>query len=207
MGFLLDHVNQETFESQREVVKNERRQNYENAPYGLVQQFIRAALYPAGAPVPPPHHRHARGPRRRDARRRAAASSGRSTCPTTPRSSSRATSTRRKTKALVEKYFGPIARGAAALRSRRDRCRSTLAGEKRLEVEAGVELPRVEHHLADAGALRAGRRRARHARRTCSPRARRAASTSVSSTTCRSRRACQRVPGVGPAREHVRDQR
>src|SRR3984957_18679684 len=52
MGFLLDHVNQETFASQREVVKNERRQNYENAPYGLVWQFIRAALFPA----PHPYH-------------------------------------------------------------------------------------------------------------------------------------------------------
>ena len=50
MGFLLDHVNQKTFESQREVVKNERRQNYENAPYGLVVKFIREALYPLGHP-------------------------------------------------------------------------------------------------------------------------------------------------------------
>jgi predicted Zn-dependent peptidase len=43
MGFLLDHANEATFASQREVVKNERRQNYENAPYGLVRQFLRAA--------------------------------------------------------------------------------------------------------------------------------------------------------------------
>jgi len=50
MGFLLDHANDETFKSQRDVVKNERRQNYENAPYGLVIQFIREALYPKEHP-------------------------------------------------------------------------------------------------------------------------------------------------------------
>lgn len=50
MGFLLDHVNQSTLDSQREVVKNERRQNYENAPYGMVGSFIREALYPVGHP-------------------------------------------------------------------------------------------------------------------------------------------------------------
>src|SRR5579862_6579597 len=47
MGFLLDHVDQATFSGQRDVVKNERRQNYENAPYGLVSEFINAAVYPA----------------------------------------------------------------------------------------------------------------------------------------------------------------
>lgn len=50
MGFLLDHVDQATFDSQREVVKNERRQNYENAPYGLVGQAVRAEIFPAGHP-------------------------------------------------------------------------------------------------------------------------------------------------------------
>lgn len=50
MGFLLDHVDQATFDSQREVVKNERRQNYENAPYGLVGQAVRAELFPASHP-------------------------------------------------------------------------------------------------------------------------------------------------------------
>jgi predicted Zn-dependent peptidase len=50
MGFLLDHVDQATFSGQRDVVKNERRQNYENAPYGLVSEFINAAVYPEGHP-------------------------------------------------------------------------------------------------------------------------------------------------------------
>ena len=50
MGFLLDHVDQATLDSQREVVKNERRQNYENAPYGMVHSFVLEALYPVGHP-------------------------------------------------------------------------------------------------------------------------------------------------------------
>ncbi len=50
MGFLLDHVDQATLDSQREVVKNERRQNYENAPYGMVHSLVLEALYPVGHP-------------------------------------------------------------------------------------------------------------------------------------------------------------
>lgn len=53
MGFLLDHVDEATFKSQRDVVKNERRQSYENRPYGLVYKFMREALYPEGHPY---HH-------------------------------------------------------------------------------------------------------------------------------------------------------
>ena len=34
MAYLLSHADEKTFASQRDVVKNERRQNYENAPYG-----------------------------------------------------------------------------------------------------------------------------------------------------------------------------
>jgi zinc protease len=38
MGFLLDAVTQKKFEVQRATVKNERGQNYDNKPYGLVQE-------------------------------------------------------------------------------------------------------------------------------------------------------------------------
>ena len=50
MGFLLDHVNQDTFENQRSVVLNERRQNYVDAPYGMVSQYIHEHLYPSNHP-------------------------------------------------------------------------------------------------------------------------------------------------------------
>lgn len=50
MGFLLDAVTQKKFEVQRETVKNERGQNYDNRPYGLVGEVIAKNLYPYGHP-------------------------------------------------------------------------------------------------------------------------------------------------------------
>ena len=50
MGFLLDAVTQKKFEIQRSTVKNERGQNYDNRPYGLVYEKASAGLYPYGHP-------------------------------------------------------------------------------------------------------------------------------------------------------------
>jgi len=50
MGFLLDAINQERLDNQRSVVQNERRQNYENRPYGLVWERILQVLYPPNHP-------------------------------------------------------------------------------------------------------------------------------------------------------------
>ncbi|MCC7301583.1 MAG: insulinase family protein [Bacteroidia bacterium] len=50
MGFLLDAVTQQKFEIQRSTVKNERGQNYDNRPYGLVNEKVIAALYPKNHP-------------------------------------------------------------------------------------------------------------------------------------------------------------
>ncbi len=50
MGFLVDAVTQEKFEVQRETVKNERGQSYENRPYGLLRERVAQAMYPVGHP-------------------------------------------------------------------------------------------------------------------------------------------------------------
>ncbi|KAA5544960.1 M16 family metallopeptidase [Adhaeribacter rhizoryzae] len=50
MGFLLDAVTQKKFENQRSTVKNERGQNYDNRPYGLVSEKVAQALFPYGHP-------------------------------------------------------------------------------------------------------------------------------------------------------------
>lgn len=50
MGFFLPALTQETLDNQREVVKNERRQSYENVPYGLASETILTELYPVGHP-------------------------------------------------------------------------------------------------------------------------------------------------------------
>jgi zinc protease len=49
MGHLLEALTEEKLDNQRDVVKNERRQSYDNQPYGTAQEKIRAALFP-------PHH-------------------------------------------------------------------------------------------------------------------------------------------------------
>jgi Zn-dependent M16 (insulinase) family peptidase len=50
MGFFLDAVTQKKFEVQRSTVKNERGQNYDNRPYGLVNEFSSKNMYPYGHP-------------------------------------------------------------------------------------------------------------------------------------------------------------
>ena len=50
MGYLLPALTRERFETQRDVVLNERRQNYENRPYGFGVMAIMAALYPEDHP-------------------------------------------------------------------------------------------------------------------------------------------------------------
>src|SRR5688572_21947300 len=50
MGYLLESMTPERVNGQRDVVKNERRQNYENAPYGMASIAIDELLYPQGHP-------------------------------------------------------------------------------------------------------------------------------------------------------------
>ena len=52
MGFLLDALDQQRLDIQRDVVKNERRQSYENRPYGMAHWHLQEALYP----LPHPYH-------------------------------------------------------------------------------------------------------------------------------------------------------
>ncbi|HVW32128.1 MAG TPA: insulinase family protein, partial [Acidimicrobiia bacterium] len=50
MGFLLDRLDQANLSNQQAVVRNERRQNYDDAPYGLAYEETIHRLYPAGHP-------------------------------------------------------------------------------------------------------------------------------------------------------------
>ncbi len=50
MGWLLPTMDLPKVDLQREVVKNERRQSYDNVPYGRADETILAALYPASHP-------------------------------------------------------------------------------------------------------------------------------------------------------------
>ena len=50
MGGLLPAITGAQLEAQRDVVRNERRQSYENRPYGLASETLLAALYPEDHP-------------------------------------------------------------------------------------------------------------------------------------------------------------
>jgi len=50
MGWLLDALTQQKLDTQRDVVKNERRQNYENRPYGPASIRVNELLYPEDHP-------------------------------------------------------------------------------------------------------------------------------------------------------------
>src|SRR5438105_10064401 len=50
LAYLLDAMNPKTVDAQREVVKNERRQSYENRPYGMADITLNEMLYPEGHP-------------------------------------------------------------------------------------------------------------------------------------------------------------
>jgi predicted Zn-dependent peptidase len=144
MGFLLDHAGKETFESQREVVKNERRQNYENAPYGLVGQALREEVFPKEHPY---HLLTIGSPADLDA---ASIDDVRAFFRKyyVPNNATLVLSgdfDRNKAMALVEKYFGPIPKGTG-LEGRPVRPPASVPahpGEARIDVEAGVELPRA----------------------------------------------------------------
>ena len=53
MGSLLAALDEESMENQRDVVKNERRQRYDNVPYGTAFERLTALAYPEGHPY---HH-------------------------------------------------------------------------------------------------------------------------------------------------------
>jgi len=50
MGYLLPALTEAKFSNQRDVVLNERRQNYENRPYGLAPMALLSALFPDDHP-------------------------------------------------------------------------------------------------------------------------------------------------------------
>ena len=50
MGYLLNTLDREKLANQRDVVRNERRQSIENAPYGLVEEQLYHELFPKGHP-------------------------------------------------------------------------------------------------------------------------------------------------------------
>ena len=140
MGFLLDALDQNRFEVQRDVVKNERRQSYENRPYGMAQWNIQEAVFP----LPHPYHWMTIGSQEdldaaslediQDFFRRFY-------CPSNASLSITGDIRRDETLEMVNRYFGDLPPGPAVRRV--GRFDSGLAGRVELEMRDRVSLPRL----------------------------------------------------------------
>ena len=141
MGFLLERNGlQETFDGQRDVVKNERRQRIENRPMGLVNRVTLEALYPPSHP----YHHEVIGSMEDLSRaslddvkaffHRYYAPNDASLVLVGDFEPARA-------KALIEQYFGPIPAGPPVTRP--SAAPVALRAETRVALEAKVQQPQV----------------------------------------------------------------
>ncbi len=140
MGGLLDVLNEAKLANQRDVVKNEKRQNYDNRPYGLIGAKINETLYPKEHPYSwltigsLDDLTAASLEDVKDFFRRYY----------TPRNASLAIAgdfNPVEARRLVEKYFGPIASGPAITQPNPPHPR--LTESKQISMQDRVTLPRV----------------------------------------------------------------
>jgi zinc protease len=140
MGFLLDTLDDRKLENQRDVVRNERRQSIESAPYGLVQEELFHQLFPQDHPYYASvigSHADIEAAQLRDVRdffRLYYAPNNASLAIVGDIDPD-------QTKTLVEKYFGPIPAGEPAISTKVTT--PAIRSERRIVVEDQVELPRV----------------------------------------------------------------
>ena len=140
MGFLLPEITADKVDLQRGVVQNERRQSYENRPYGLAEENILKRLYPATHPYSWPVIGSMAD---LDA---ASLEDVRQFFRTyyTPNNATVAIAgdiTPRAARALVERYFGDIPRGPAVTRTPPPPV--ALAADSFGTLEDRVQLPRL----------------------------------------------------------------
>jgi zinc protease len=139
IAFLPSALSQEKFDTEREVVKNERRQTDEGVPYGLAEETLLANVFPKGHPYSWPvigSMKDLDRARLDDLKRFFAEfyhPANATLCLVGDFDSVRA-------KALIETYFGPLQPGPV---NRRWTARATAAVEKRIRQKDEVELPRV----------------------------------------------------------------
>jgi zinc protease len=141
MGFLLPTMDKEKVDLQRDVVKNERRQGVDNAPYGIADEIILAGLYPKGHP----YSWSVIGSM--DDLSAASVEDVKNFFRTyyAPNNASLSIAgdfDPVKTKALIKQYFGPIPRGPA-LPPRPNVAPVVLAKDTFLVAEDRVQLPRA----------------------------------------------------------------
>ncbi len=140
MGFLLENLDDEKLENQRDVVRNERRQSIEGAPYGLVQEELFHQLFPKDHPYYASiigSHEDIEAARLADVREFFQLYYS-------PSNASLAIVgdiDPIKTRELVERYFGPIPAGKPVPRAAV--ATPPIGAQKRATVTDQVELPRI----------------------------------------------------------------
>ena len=115
MGFLLPAMTQQRLDNQRDVVKNERRESVDNAPYGQAEEALLKALYPADHPY---HHSVIGSMADLSAARLADVSAFFRThyVPNNAMLCVAGDFEPAQAKAWIKKYFGPLPRGPEAVR-------------------------------------------------------------------------------------------
>jgi zinc protease len=141
MGFLLDTLDRQKLTNQRDVVRNERRQSVENQPYGLVDEALVQALFPKDHPYHADvigSHADVEAARLEDVRQ----FFQQFYAPNNATIAIAGDIDKTKTKALLEKYFGPIPKGPDVPKV--DVVTPAITAEKRITVTDTVQLPKVE---------------------------------------------------------------
>ena len=140
MGYLLESLTEAKLANQRDVVKNEKRQNYDNRPYGLAGAKIAETMYPENHPY---HWLTIGSLDDLTAASREDVSDffRRFYTPNNASLSIAGDINPAEARMLVEKYFGPIKRGPEVQKVAP--MRPVLEKEKRMTMEDRVSLPRV----------------------------------------------------------------
>lgn len=140
MGYLPDRLDQASLTNQQDVVRNERRQSIENSPYGIVEEGLFHNLFPKGHPYYADvmgSHADIQAVKLEDVRdffKLYYAPNNASLAIVGDFDPAQA-------KQLVEKYFGPLKRGAAVPKIAA--VTPPITAERRVVIHDHVELPRV----------------------------------------------------------------
>ena len=173
MGSLLSALDQESLDNQRDVVKNERRQRYDNVPYGTAFERMTALVYPEGHPY---HHTPIGSMADLDA---ATLEDARAFFRTNYAPNNAVLAVvgdidPEQTLAWVEKYFGSIPSHDGKVPPRDGTLPDIIGEEVRVEIREEVPAPGADGRLPDAAGRHARVRRRRRGahrprRRRCRP--------------------------------------
>src|ERR1019366_2748625 len=153
MGYLPDKLDQASLTNQQDVVRNERRQSIENSPYGIVEEAMFHKLFPKGHPYYADvmgSHADIQAVKLEDVRNFFKLYYA-------PNNASLAIVgdiDPAQAKQLVEKYFGPLKRGAPVPKIAA--VTPPIATQRRAIVHDQVELPRVYMAWLTAPIFRSG---------------------------------------------------